>query len=111
MQLSRNNFSKTAARQYGFGPFDRLPHLLAQRLVFVKILQKNWLGVFLPLKNLSRGFAPTLRYPRIFFNMNRRLLVLCFLYYARAVQGGIPMTANVNRNGSVRLRGAISLSG
>ena len=35
--------------------------------VFVKILQKNWLGVFLPLKNLSRGFAPTLRYPRIFF--------------------------------------------
>lgn len=79
--------------------------------VFVKILQKNWLGVFLSLKNLSRGFAPTLRYPRIFFNMNRRLLVLCFLYYARAVQGGIPMTANVNRNGSVRLRGAISLSG
>ena len=40
-----------------------------QRLsaVFVKILQKNWLGVFLSLKNLSRGFAPTLRYPRIFF--------------------------------------------
>ena len=35
--------------------------------VFVKILQKNWLGVFLSLKNLSRGFAPTLRYPRIFF--------------------------------------------
>ena len=35
--------------------------------VFVKILQKNWLGVFLPLKNISRGFAPTLRYPRIFF--------------------------------------------
>ena len=34
---------------------------------FVKILQKNWLGVFLSLKNLSRGFAPTLRYPRIFF--------------------------------------------
>ena len=28
---------------------------------------KNWLGVFLSLKNLSRGFAPTLRYPRIFF--------------------------------------------
>lgn len=79
--------------------------------VFVKILQKNWLGVFLSLKNLSRGFAPTLRYPRIFFNMNRRFLVLCFVYYARAVQGGIPMTANVNRDGSVRLRGAISLSG
>ena len=78
--------------------------------VFVKILQKNWLGVFLSLKNLSRGFAPTLRYPRIFFNMNRRFLVLCFVYYARAVQGGIPMTANVNRDGSVRLRGAISLS-
>lgn len=37
------------------------------RAVFVKILQKNWLGVFLSLKNLSRGFAPTLRYPRIFF--------------------------------------------
>ena len=37
------------------------------KAVFVKILQKNWLGVFLPLKNLSRGFAPTLRYPRIFF--------------------------------------------
>ena len=35
--------------------------------VFVKILQKNWLGAFLPLKNLSRGFAPALRYPRIFF--------------------------------------------
>ena len=35
--------------------------------VFVKILQKNWLGVFLSLKNLIRGFAPTLRYPRIFF--------------------------------------------
>ena len=35
--------------------------------VFVKILQKNWLGVFLSLKNLSRGFAPTLRYPMIFF--------------------------------------------
>ena len=33
--------------------------------------------------------------------MNRRFLVLCFVYYARAVQGGIPMTANVNRNGSV----------
>src|SRR5690606_35828999 len=32
VQLSRNNFSKTAARQYGFGPFDTLPHLLAQRL-------------------------------------------------------------------------------
>ena len=43
--------------------------------------------------------------------MNRRFLVLCFVYYARAVQGGIPMTANVYRNGSVRLRGAISLSG
>lgn len=28
--------------------------------------------------------------------MNRRFLVLCFVYYARAVQGGIPMTANVN---------------
>ena len=43
--------------------------------------------------------------------MNRRFLVLCFVYYARAVQGGIPMTANVNRDGSVRLRGAISLNG
>lgn len=43
--------------------------------------------------------------------MNRRFLVLCFVDYARAVQGGIPMTANVNRDGSVRLRGAISLSG
>ena len=40
---------------------------LQMKSVFVKILQKNWLGVFLPLKNLSRGFAPTLRYPRIFF--------------------------------------------
>ena len=43
--------------------------------------------------------------------MNRRFLVLCFVYHARAVQGGIPMTTNVNRAGSVRLRGAISLSG
>ena len=34
--------------------------------VFVKIPQKNLLGGFLPLDNLSRGFAPTLRYPRIF---------------------------------------------
>ena len=40
---------------------------VALAAVFVKILQKNWLGVFLSLKNLSRGFAPTLRYPRIFF--------------------------------------------
>ena len=40
---------------------------VASLTVFVKILQKNWLGVFLSLKNLSRGFAPTLRYPRIFF--------------------------------------------
>ena len=44
-----------------------LPSNLASIAVFVKILQKNWLGVFLSLKNLSRGFAPTLRYPRIFF--------------------------------------------
>ena len=43
--------------------------------------------------------------------MNRRFLVLCFVYYARAVQEGIPMTANMNRDGSVCLRGAISLSG
>ena len=43
--------------------------------------------------------------------MNRRFLVLCFVYYARAVQGEITMTANVNREGSVRLHGAISLSG
>ena len=43
--------------------------------------------------------------------MNTRLLILCFVYYARAVQGGIPMTPNMNRDGSVRLHGAISLSG
>ena len=43
--------------------------------------------------------------------MNRRFLVLCFVYYARAVQGGISVTVNRNRDGSVRLRGAISLSG
>ena len=49
--------------------------------------------------------------PGYFLNMNRRFLVLCFGYYARAVQGGILLTANVNRDGSVRLRGAISLSG
>lgn len=44
-----------------------LPKVKKDDPVFVKILQKNWLGVFLSLKNLSRGFAPTLRYPRIFF--------------------------------------------
>ena len=49
--------------------------------------------------------------PEYFLNMNRRFLVLCFVHYARAVQGGISMTANVNRADSVRLRGAISLSG
>ena len=48
----------------GFGAF---PTPTIAESVFVKILQKNWLGVFLSLKNLSRGFAPTLRYPRIFF--------------------------------------------
>lgn len=45
----------------------RFPYGWGKEAVFVKILQKNWLGVFLSLKNLSRGFAPTLRYPRIFF--------------------------------------------
>ena len=60
----------------------------------------------------QQGLCP-LRFatPGYFLNMNRRFLVLCFVYYARAIQGGIPMTANVNRAGSVRLRGAISLSG
>ena len=57
--------------------------------------------------DLSLRFAT----PGYFLNMNRRFLVLCFVYYARAVQGGIPMTANMNRDGSVCLRGAISLSG
>ena len=46
---------------------DAIIDLYGRGSVFVKILQKNWLGVFLSLKNLSRGFAPTLRYPRIFF--------------------------------------------
>jgi len=46
---------------------ERFLSRLVRDPVFVKILQKNWLGVFLSLKNLSRGFAPTLRYPRIFF--------------------------------------------
>lgn len=68
-------------------------------------------SLFIP-EEPQQGLCPYASLPQdIFFNMNRRFLVLCFVYYARAVQGGIPMTANVNRDGSVRLRGAISLSG
>lgn len=49
------------------GAFEATAVLYRQAVaVFVKILQKNLLGGFLPLDNLSRGFAPTLRYPRIF---------------------------------------------
>ena len=62
MKISRTYLLWTLGLLTAFGPYitDLYP-------VFVKILQKNWLGVFLSLKNLSRGFAPTLRYPRIFF--------------------------------------------
>ena len=67
-------------------------------------------SLFIP-EEPQQGLCPYASLPQDFFNMNRRFLVLCFVYYARAVQGGIPMTANVNRDGSVRLRGAISLSG
>ena len=56
----------------------------------------------------QQGLCPYASLPQDIF---WRFLVLCFVYYARAVQGGIPMTANMNRDGSVRLRGAISLSG
>ena len=51
----------------------------------------------LPIQTLAGALPLRFATPGYFSNMNR----VRFVYHRRAVQGGIPMTANVNRSGSV----------